>query len=151
MLTVSMATAGVSLCKTRTRLGPFVHQSVQSKREKAGSEVQRVSASRTCQKVWRGNTNSVTKSPWRLFYCCCYFRTVSVWPRPPHRPREGWAGCQNKQACGVSRAAESPLQHDVTSGCDITGRGRRLFVLSCCRASVYSSAGPPSVVWQTPR
>lgn len=50
-------------------------------------------------------------------------------PCPPRWPWRGRASCQNKQACGVSRATESPLQQDVTSGCDITGRGRRLFVL----------------------
>lgn len=58
----------------------------------------------------------------------CVKLSDESWPRPPRWPRQGWASCQNKQACGVSRAAESPLQQDVTSGCDITGKGRRLFV-----------------------
>ena len=46
-------------------------------------------------------------------------------------PWHGRARCQSKQACGVSSAAESPLQQDVTSRAEATG----------CRASVYSSAG----------
>lgn len=48
-------------------------------------------------------------------------------PVRPALPARGQAGRQNKQARGVSRAAESPLQQDVTSGCDITGRAQRLF------------------------
>lgn len=48
-----------------------------------------------------------------------------LWPRPPPRgptggPLQGRDGGQNKHACGVSREADSPLQQDVTSGCDIT-------------------------------
>lgn len=58
----------------------------------------------------------------------CVELSDELWPRPPRWPRQGRASCQNKQACAVSRAAESPLQQDVTSGCDIMGKGHRLFV-----------------------